>query len=1221
MSTSSQAWQFWIDRGGTFTDIVARKPDGTIVTHKLLSEQRNGDAALIGIRHLLGLTPHEAIPSHIASIKMGTTVATNALLERKGERCALLITKGFRDALRIAYQNRPKLFVRKIELPAPLYERVIEVQERIGAQGEIVQVLDLRTTERDLREVFTAGIRALAIVFMHGYRYSQHEQAVAALAREIGFTQISVSHEVSPLMKLIPRGDTSVVDTYLSPVLRRYVEQIECALSDTKTLRLLFMQSNGGLCDARQFRGKDAILSGPAGGVVGAVAVSQAAGFKKIIGFDMGGTSTDVTHYAGEYERALYNEIAGVRLRAPMLNIHTVAAGGGSICRFDGKRLRVGPDSAGANPGPACYRRGGPLSVTDCNLVVGKLHSDFFPRVFGEQGDQSLDTEIVYAKFAELSKAVFLATGKQHSIEQLADGFLLIAVDNMAHAIKQISVQRGYDVTEYTLCCFGGAGGQHACKVADTLAIDTILIHPLAGVLSAYGIGLADTRVLRQKTLEVELNATSLVATEVLYQELEREAQHSLIEQHIELTHISFLRSLLIKYQGTDTSLELALEGDRATELQSVLSRFAERYREQYGFLMSDRSLIIEALAIEAIGREEIVEQLPTFKFRGGQLKALFTTRMYSGGQFYDAPVYERDVLRPDEPIYGPAIIKESYTTTVIELGWQANLTEKNHLILKRAVPRIQQPISDTAADPIMLEVFNNRFMAIAEQMGVALANTAYSVNIKERLDFSCAVFDGEGELIANAPHMPVHLGSMGESVQTLIAKRCGKMKPGDVFALNAPYAGGTHLPDITVVMPVFLSGEIVEPFCYIASRGHHADIGGITPGSMPPDSKTVEEEGILLDNVHLVDQGRFLEAELRETLTMGRYPVRNVEQNLADLRAQVAACAKGMTELEKMVNHFGTDVVQAYMRHVQDYAEHAVRRALDVLQDGEFAVELDNGCVIKVAIRIDKSRREAYIDFSGSSLQHAGNFNAPQSVCKAAVLYVFRTLIDDEIPMNAGCLRPLHIIIPEGSMLNPRYPAAVVAGNVETSQCITDALYGALGIQAAAQGTMNNFTFGDERYQYYETIAGGSGAGADFDGCDAVQTHMTNSRLTDPEVLEWRFPVRLEEFKIRTGSGGQGMHHGGEGVERRIRFLEPLSASILANRRRVPPFGLNGGGSAALGRNWIERRDGSIEELDATAQVQMQSGDVFVIQTPGGGGYGAKPLEFGVRVAGEQEP
>lgn len=1220
MSTSSQAWQFWIDRGGTFTDIVARKPDGTIVTHKLLSEQRYGDAALLGIRDLLGLKPHEAIPSHIAAIKMGTTVATNALLERKGERCALLITKGFRDALRIAYQNRPKLFVRKIELPAPLYERVIEVPERIGAHGEIVQALDLRTTERALREIFRAGIRALAIVFMHGYSYSQHEQAVAALAREIGFTQISVSHEVSPLMKLIPRGDTSVVDAYLSPVLHRYVQQIEHTLSDAKTLRLLFMQSNGGLCNARQFRGKDAILSGPAGGVVGAVAVSQAAGFRKIIGFDMGGTSTDVTHYAGEYERALYNEIAGVRLRSPMLNIHTVAAGGGSICHFDGKRLRVGPDSAGANPGPACYRRGGPLSVTDCNLVVGKLHPDFFPRVFGEQGDQSLDTEIVYAKFAELSKAVFLATGKQHSIEQLADGFLLIAVDNMAHAIKQISVQRGYDVTEYTLCCFGGAGGQHACKVADTLAIDTILVHPLAGVLSAYGIGLADTRVLRQKTLEVQLNATSLTATEALYQDLEEEARRLLIEQQIELTRMSFLRSLFIKYQGTDTSLELALEGDRATELQSVLSRFAERYREQYGFLMPDRVLIIEAIAIEAIGREEIVEQLPIFKFREGQLKALFTTRMYSGGRFYDAPVYEREALRPDEQIYGPAIIKESYTTIVIEPGWQANLTEKNHLILKRAMPRKQRSMSDTAADPIMLEVFNNRFMAIAEQMGVALANTAYSVNIKERLDFSCAVFDGKGELIANAPHMPVHLGSMGESVQTLIAKRRGNMQPGDVFALNAPYAGGTHLPDITVVMPVFLSEKIVAPFCYVASRGHHADIGGITPGSMPPDSKTVAEEGILLDNVHLVDQGHFLEAELRATLTMGRYPVRNVEQNLADLRAQVAACAKGMAELEKMVDHFGAGVVKAYMRHVQDYAEHAVRRALDVLQDGEFAVELDNGCIIKVAIRIDKSCREAYIDFSGSSVQHAGNFNAPQSVCKAAVLYVFRTLIDDEIPMNAGCLRPLHIIIPEGSILNPRYPAAVVAGNVETSQCITDALYGALGIQAAAQGTMNNFTFGDERYQYYETIAGGSGAGANFDGCDAVQTHMTNSRLTDPEVLEWRFPVRLEEFKIRAGSGGQGMHHGGEGVERRIRFLEPLSASILANRRRVPPFGLNGGGSAALGRNWIERRDGSCEELGATAQVQIQSGDVFVIQTPGGGGYGTKHHDIQIRDVGEQE-
>jgi 5-oxoprolinase (ATP-hydrolysing) len=1201
-------WQFWIDRGGTFTDIVARKPDGSLTTHKLLSEnpERYRDAAVQGIRELLGLAAGEAIPAAvIEAVKMGTTVATNALLERKGEKTVLAITRGFHDALRIAYQHRPKLFVRRIELPTLLYERVVEIDERIGAHGEIVKPIDLTAAERELRAAFDAGIRACAIVLMHGYRYTAHEKALAKVARRIGFPQVSVSHEVSPLMKLVSRGDTTVVDAYLSPILRGYVEQVEGQLGD---VRLQFMQSSGGLTDAHRFQGKDAILSGPAGGIVGAVQVSRLAGFERIIGFDMGGTSTDVTHFAGDYERAFDTEVAGVRLRAPMMSIHTVAAGGGSICGFDGTRFRVGPESAGANPGPASYRRGGPVTVTDCNVMVGKIQAEFFPKVLGPHGDLPLDTEVVRDKFEKLAETIREATGAERSAEEVADGFLQIAVENMANAIKHISVQRGYDVTAYTLTCFGGAGGQHACLVADALGMTRVFIHPLAGVLSAYGMGLADVRTLRQQALEARSSAEALRGSEAAYSKLEETVRREISEQGIPDSRIRCKRTLHLKYEGTDTALEIAFDRDEA----AVVAAFERTYRERYGFLMPDKALVIEALAVEGIGVTQSVESEAMGSpatAAGSDAEPIARRRIYTAGAFHEAPIHDRDRLAPGAVILGPAVIMEKNATTVIEPGWQATVTPRNHLVLERVVAAVRQHAIGTHADPVLLEVFNNLFMSIAEQMGVTLANTSYSVNIKERLDFSCAIFDGEGKLIANAPHMPVHLGSMGESVQTVIARRAGTMNRGDVYVLNAPYAGGTHLPDVTVVTPVFMQGDDAHvnatPMFYVASRGHHADIGGITPGSMPPDSRHVEEEGVLLDNVQLVSEGRFLEEEMRHILTSGRYPVRNVEQNLADLRAQVAACAKGVEELNKMVRHFGLQVVRAYMQHVQDNAEEAVRRVLDVLHDGRFEYEMDNGAKIAVTIGIDRPKREATIDFTGTSPQQATNFNAPSAVCKAAVLYVFRTLVDDEIPMNAGCLKPLSIVIPEGSMLNPRYPAAVVAGNVETSQCITDCLYGALGVMAAAQGTMNNFTFGNDTYQYYETICGGAGAGPDFDGCSAVQTHMTNSRLTDPEVLEWRFPVRLEDFRIRRGSGGPGARSGGDGTVRTIRFLEPMLAVILANHRRIAPFGLGGGASGALGRNWVERGDGRREEFGATHQVRMDAGDVFVIETPGGGGFG----------------
>jgi 5-oxoprolinase (ATP-hydrolysing) len=1204
-------WQFWIDRGGTFTDIVARRPDGTVTTHKLLSEnpERYRDAAVAGIRALLGVPAAAPVPpGAVEVVRMGTTVATNALLERKGERTVLAITRGFADALRIAYQNRPKLFVRRIVLPSLLYERVIEIEERMGARGELVRELDIEDAERQLRAAYADGIRACAIVLMHGYRYPEHERRLAALAREIGFGQVSASHEVSPLMKLVARGDTTVVDAYLSPILRRYVAQVQADLPD---VRLQFMQSSGGLTDAHRFQGKDAILSGPAGGVVGAVEVSRLAGFDRIIGFDMGGTSTDVTHYAGPeygFERAFVTEVAGVRITAPMMQIHTVAAGGGSIVFFDGTRFRVGPESAGANPGPTSYRRGGPLTVTDCNIMVGKIDPALFPHVFGPNGDLPLDADTVREKFSRLATEINAATEGRRTAEEVAEGFLKIAVDNMAHAIKHISVERGYDVTEYTLCCFGGAGGQHACAVADALGMTRVFIHPLAGVLSAYGMGLADVRTLKARAVETTLSANGLAASIPLFEELALTARGELEAQGIAPSRIALVRTLHLKYEGTDTTLAIPLPdgttGERAEA--SLTAEFERRYRSHYGFLMPDRALAIEAIAVEAIGSSEAGEERPpTFAPRTGPLSATKRSRVFTGGTWHDAPLYARDGLRPDDRMAGPAVIAEQNATTVVEPGWQAMLTPRDHLVLERVVPMQREHAIGTRADPVLLEVFNNLFMAIAEQMGVTLANTAYSVNIKERLDFSCALFDTEGNLIANAPHMPVHLGSMGESVKTIIERRAGAMKPGDVFVLNAPYNGGTHLPDVTVIAPVFLERGDDTPEFYVASRGHHADIGGITPGSMPPDSHHVDEEGVLLDNVQLVAEGRFLERELRTILASGRYPARNIDQNLADLRAQVAACAKGILELERMVRHFGLGVVRAYMKHVQDNAEEAVRRVLGALRDGRFEYEMDSGSRIAAAIAVDHPGRRATIDFTGTSDQQPDNFNAPSAVCKAAVLYVFRTLVDESIPMNAGCLKPLDIVIPDGSMLKPRYPAAVVAGNVETSQAITDTLYGALGVLAASQGTMNNFTFGNERYQYYETISGGSGAGPDFDGASVVQTHMTNSRLTDPEVLEWRFPVRLEAYRIRRDSGGAGRHRGGDGGERRVRFLETMTAVMLANHRRVAPFGVAGGRPGAVGRNWVERADGSREEFGATCRVEMQPGDVFVIQTPGGGGFG----------------
>ncbi len=1205
-------WQFWIDRGGTFTDIVARRPDGQLVTHKLLSDnpEHYPDAALHGIRQLLGLVADAPIPTGlIAAVKMGTTVATNALLERQGDRTLLLITQGFRDALRIGYQNRPNLFARRIILPELLYEQVVEVRERVSAQGDILVPFDSDSARAALRDAYAAGIRAVAIVFLHGYRYPEHERQAAALVRDLGFTQVSVSHQVSPLPKLVGRGDTTVVDAYLSPILRRYVDRVAGELGNA---RLLFMQSNGGLANAWHFHGKDSILSGPAGGLVGAARTAAQAGFDHLITFDMGGTSTDVAHYAGAYERAFDTQVAGVRLQAPMLHIHTVAAGGGSICRFDGSRLRVGPASAGANPGPACYRRGGPLTLTDCNLLLGRIQPDCFPQVFGPDQRQPLDRQVVIEHFQILTAEVRATTGKTFTPAELAEGFLKIAIENMANAIKQISTQRGYDVTEYTLCCFGGAGGQHACAVADALGMPTIVIHPLAGVLSAYGMGLADARLLKERALEAPLTAELSPVLAAVFAELEQVGRAEMAAQDIPEARIRTVRSVRLRYAGSDTALSIA--GD---DLADLAAGFATAHHQRFGFVMADKGLLVEAATVEVIGEDFVANHLDA------KAPFLFATKekteppssppitmllLHIAGRDQAAPLYRREALGPGDRITGPAILGEAGTTTLIEPGWRAEVTARNDLVLTRHEPRPPRVAVGTAVDPILLEVFNNLFMAIAEQMGVTLANTAHSVNIKERLDFSCALFDRDGQLIANAQHIPVHLGSMGEAVQALIQARGGQFQPGDVYASNAPYSGGTHLPDITVITPLFdEAGQ--EVLFYVASRGHHADIGGVTPGSMPPDSVTIDQEGVLLDNLLLVRGGQFREPELLARLSGGLWPVRNSRQNIADLQAQIAANEKGVQELRRLTAHFGLKVVNAYMGHVQDNAAEQVRRALERLRDGAFVGKMDNGADIQVTITLDRMRRSARIDFTGTSPQQTSNFNAPRAISLAAVLYVFRTLVDDDIPLNAGCLRPLEIIIPKGSLLDPQPPAAVVAGNVETSQCVVDTLYGALGVMAAAQGTMNNFTFGNARYQYYETICGGAGAGPGFDGAAAVQTHMTNSRLTDPEVLEWRFPVRVEEFRLREGSGGAGRWRGGDGVQRRIRFLEPMTAAILSGRRRIPPYGLRGGDPGQVGRNAVERADGRVEELPGTARTMMQAGDAFVIETPGGGGYGGLAL------------
>ncbi|MEW6630874.1 MAG: hydantoinase B/oxoprolinase family protein [Pseudomonadota bacterium] len=1203
-AADTKKWDFWIDRGGTFTDVIGRDPQGLLHPRKLLSEnpEAYADAAIQGIRDLLGLEAAATIPAdRIGDVKMGTTVATNALLERKGDRVLLLISKGFRDALRIAYQARPDIFAKEIILPEQLYERVIEIGERVRADGCVERLLDIAACRPAIEQAKADGIDAVAIVFMHAWKYPDHEKAVAKVCRKLGFGQVSVSHEVSPLIKLVGRGDTTVVDAYLSPILSRYVRKVAGELGAGP--RLMFMMSSGGLTAADMFQGKDALLSGPAGGVVGMVETAKLAGFDKVIGFDMGGTSTDVAHYDGEYERAFDTEVAGVRIRAPMMRIHTVAAGGGSILHYEAGRFRVGPDSAGANPGPAAYRRGGPLAVTDANVMLGKLQPDFFPAIFGAAQDQPLDVVAVREKFAALAAEI----GDGRSPEAVAEGFVTIAVENMANAIKKISVQRGYDVTEYLLNCFGGAGGQHACLVADALGMEAVLIHPFSGLLSAYGIGLSSVFASRQQALLMPLAEESRPAIEDLIAALRRSVIAELGEQGIAESAIASKPVLQIRYDGTDTALPVNFEHG---SIFRARSDFEAAHKAQFGFVYDDKPMIVEAVGVEGVdantgGRDESESSREDKAASPSQ-----TRQFFADGAWRDAGIFRREQLKSGYRIAGPALVIEPNQTIVVEPGWQAEITARNHVLLRRVERKRRQAALGTEADPVMLEVFNNLFMSIAEQMGVTLQNTAYSVNIKERLDFSCAVFDRHGALVANAPHMPVHLGSMDRSVETVIRLNSGDIHPGDVFALNAPYNGGTHLPDITVVTPVFDDARR-EILFWAASRGHHADVGGTAPGSMTPLATTVDEEGVLFDNFRIVDRGRFREKELEALLTDHPYPARNPAQNIADLKAQIAANEKGVAELRKMVAHFTLDVVEAYMGHVQDNAAESVRRVLERLPDtSEYEYPTDTGQVIKVKISVDRDKREATVDFTGTSPVMKNNFNAPEPVARAAVLYAFRVMVEDMIPMNAGCLRPINIVIPDGSMLKPAYPAAVVAGNVETSQHVTNALFGAMGAMANAQGTMNNLTFGNRQYQYYETICSGSPAGRmnsgrGFAGTSGVHTHMTNSRLTDPEVLELRFPVLLEDFHIREGSGGKGKWNAGDGTKRTIRFLEKMECAILSSHRNRPPQGLDGGGDGQPGSTKVRRNDGSIDVLKACDQTTLDAGEAVIVTTPTPGAFG----------------
>ncbi len=1207
----SEGWDFWIDRGGTFTDVVARDPEGRLHVRKLLSEnpEQYEDAALQAIREFLGVEEVDgAVPSRrVRSVRMGTTVATNALLERRGARVCLVVTAGFRDLLEIGYQNRPDIFALHVEKPEGLAEAVVEIDERVMADGTVRRAPDPAVVREDLKRVCDRGVTSLAVVLMHSYAFPEHERMVGRVAKDLGFEHVSLSHETSGEIKAVARGDTATVDAYLTPVLRAYVRRVRDALGSGVDLK--FMQSHGGLVDAERFSGKDAVFSGPAGGVVACAHVARQAGLQRAIGFDMGGTSTDVSRYDGTFDRQFEATISGIRIQAPMLSIETVAAGGGSILRFRDGRMSVGPDSAGSVPGPVCYGRGGKPAVTDANAVLGRIRAEHFPACFGPHADRPLDVDASRRAFGDICAAVSSHMGRQVSVEEAAAGFVRIANENMVRAIRRISVERGYDVRDYALVCFGGAGPQHACAIADALGIRQVVLHPLGGVLSAYGMGLADVLEASAESV-LEHHSPQLMADlEERFDDLEAASSEAVLAQGIDRGRIRHVRSLDMRYAGVEAYLNVPL-----SECRDVRETFEYMHERLFGFRQTGEPIEVVNLRVETRGRTARPAEAPEAATPSAvpadsaleTVEVSFDVAAEDGGpalQRVRTPVFRRSDLAPGMVLEGPALIVEDVSTTVLEPGWTARVNGYHHLVLESTRKRTPRKRLSTESDPVQLEVFNNLFMSVAEQMGATLRNVSRSTNIKERLDFSCAVFDEAGELVANAQHIPVHLGAMGESVKGLIQARAGDVLPGDAYATNDPYRGGSHLPDITVVTPVFATGSAAPTF-FVASRGHHADVGGRTPGSMPPFSKSIEEEGVVIDNLLMVRDGAFREPELKALLASGPYPVRDIPERLSDLRAAVAANAAGDRLLRDLGERFGLDVVRSYMRHVRDNAELAMRALLRELPDGtnEFEDFLDDGARIRVRVSVDGDRAE--VDFAGTDAQLTGNLNAPHAVVTSAVLYVFRTLLPRPVPLNAGCLAPIRIIVPEGSLLNPRPPAAVAAGNVETSMRITDVLYGALGILAAGQGTMNNLTFGTGRFAYYETICGGTGAGSGFDGASAVHCGMTNTRITDPEVIERRYPVVVRSFAVRKGSGGCGKWCGGDGVTREIEFLEPMEAAVLSERRRHAPFGLFGGASGARGRNVLVK-SGKETDLPGKVKLAAAAGDVLRIETPGGGGYG----------------
>jgi len=1299
------AFEFYIDRGGTFTDIVAKAPDGEIFVFKILSElpEQSQDPAIVGIATIISQVKAnqghskqadsnqaQAYPTKtndhatIGQVRVGTTVATNALLERKGEPLLLVTNQGMKDAFKIGYQNRADIFALEIIKPAPIFSSVIEVPGRFSADGDEIQSFDIEATKALLINAKASGIRSLAIVFMHSYKYPQHEEQCAAIAKELGFENVTRSSEINPLIKFISRGDTTLVDGYLTPALQSYVDKLhdelialdqslrpeelaqEQVLEEdgesndlnvfSSKLNIKFIKSDGGLTTKDFFRGRDALISGPAGGVVGAKRAAEAHGIENIVGFDMGGTSTDVCYFQGEYERIFETTIDGIRVRAPMLAVHTVAAGGGSILSFDGARFLVGPQSAGAQPGPACYGHGGPLTVTDANLLLGRISLHHFPHSFGSDQQQPLDLVATTSRFKDLLIQInsdLLDSTFHKSVEEVAWGFLTVANEKMAQAISKVSTQKGHDVSEATIVAFGGAGGQHACLIAERLGVKQVLISPLAGVLSAYGIGATTVNTTLEQSVREELNETLIEELSALVENLSSLATEKLRAQNVE-GKVQLEKQLFLRYQDSDTTIPVELN----CNLQELTIRFHDQHKRLFGFAFENNCPILEEIRVTAKSQPQPLSLKSVRNVTASKLDCEYNSKekpyqtgnslneksdahmLFSQGQWHATQVHARELLSPGATINGPALIVDYTATTVIEPSWSAEVLHDGTLLLKvigrenqerlkerqerherkelkereereptnsAESSKLRQTQSDEA-DPVKLELFSNMFMSIAEEMGITLQQASHSVNIKERLDFSCALFDSAGRLIANAPHIPVHLGSMGDSVVSLIKSRDNDtskrpIKVDDVYILNNPFNGGTHLPDITVISPVFDAQK--ERVFFVASRGHHADIGGITPGSMPPMSQNIDEEGVLIDNFLIANDGKFNQSQFTQLLKSATYPPRNISQNINDIKAQIAANNKGIAALQGLLLKYGQQTVSNYMEHVRANAALEIRRLLSDLEGGRASSTMDDGSKIVVSIRINRKAGSAVIDFSGTSAQTKNNLNTPLAVTRAAVLYVFRTLTRANIPLNDGCMEPLELIIPKGSLLNPCQPAAVVAGNVETSQVIVDTLYRALNIMAASQGSMNNFTFGDKEKQYYETICGGSGAGFSFSGADAIQTHMTNSRLTDPEILESRFPVLLDEFSIRSNSGGKGKYRGGEGAVRRLRFLKPMSASILSNRRKIKPPGLAGGEEGECGVNKLIRANGNIEELGSTATINVQCGDTIEIKTPGGGGYG----------------